>query len=209
MRPEIPRFVYFDLGNVLLKFERETASEQVGQLAGVPAERVRDVLFTSGLQERYERGAVSSEAFYEAFCAATAARPDYEAFHGAHSRMFELNVPVIPIVVQLRAACYDLGILSNTCEAHWAHISDGRFGVITTHFDVRVLSFQEGCMKPAREIFRKAIERASTDPSGIVLIDDRAENVAVAHQCGLRTVLFESPAQLAMDLHKLGLDFNY
>ena len=47
--PRPPQFIYFDLGNVLLHFDHAIACRQIGQLAGIPEQRVRDVLFGGDL----------------------------------------------------------------------------------------------------------------------------------------------------------------
>ena len=74
--------------------------------------------------------------------------------------MFEVNVPVMPIVAHLQAARYRLGILSNTCESHWQYVADGRYTVIRELFEVRVLSYHERCSKPEAVIYRRAAELA-------------------------------------------------
>jgi glucose-1-phosphatase len=204
-----PQFLYFDLGNVLLTFDAEIACRQMAELTGVPAERVGDIVFSSGLQWRYERGEVSSREFYDSFCAASRTRPDYDALHYAHSAMFALNVPVIPLVAHLWAARYRLGILSNTCEAHWHYVGDGRYAVIHDLFEVYVLSHRERCCKPEAAIYRRAVELAGVEPHRIFFVDDRPENVDGALQAGLDAVRFEGTQRLAEALRCRGLTFNY
>src|SRR5690348_16258110 len=125
-----PKFFYFDLGKVLLDFDHRHACRRVAAISGVSAERVWDVVFASGLELRYEAGAIDDRAFYESFCQAADARPDREAFERAHSDIFSPNIPLWPIVSGLAAAGYRLGILSNTCPAHWRVAAGGRFGLI-------------------------------------------------------------------------------
>ena len=121
------RFIYFDLGNVLLKFDHEIACRQTAELTGLTPARVRQIIFTEDLEERYEGGKISSREFYEIICEESGTQPDYSALHLACSNIFTLNAPIVPIVVQLRAAGYRLGILSNTCDAHWQYVFDGRY----------------------------------------------------------------------------------
>jgi len=204
-----PQFLYFDLGNVLLTFDVRIACRQVGELTGLTPERVDEIIFGSGLQERYERGEVSSRAFYEAFCADSGTRPDYDALHLASSAMFQVNVPVIPLVAHLQAARYRLGILSNTCESHWRYVAEGRYRFIRELFEVRVLSCDERCCKPATEIFRRAAHAAQVAADEIFFVDDRPENVQGAREAGLDAVLYEGPRQLADALRRRGLRFNY
>ncbi len=209
MTSTTPEFIYFDLGNVLLTFDHRTACEQVGRLVSLPASRIQELLFASGLQDRYEQGECTSQEFYEEFCRSSRTRPDYDAFQWANSDMFTLNVPIIPIVGHLRAAGYPLGILSNTCEAHWQHVAGGRFGAITYFFQVEVLSYRLRCSKPGPDIYRAAAERAGQEPGKVFFVDDRQENVVGACRAGLDAVQYRDPQQLAADLRGRGVRFNY
>jgi putative hydrolase of the HAD superfamily len=209
MTGQTPQFIYFDLGNVLLTFDAQIACRQMAELTGLAPDRVRDIVFRSGLQQRYERGEVSSGEFYEAFCAASQTRPAYDALHYASSAMFEVNVPVMPIVAHLQAARYRLGILSNTCESHWQYVADGRYVVIRELFEVRVLSYHERCSKPEAAIYRRAAELAGVDPHRIFFVDDRPENVDGAVQAGFDAVLYQGPQHLADALRTRGVRFNY
>ncbi|MHB8969322.1 MAG: HAD family hydrolase [Pirellulaceae bacterium] len=209
MTAQTPAFFYFDLGNVVLTFDRQIACRQVAELTGSSADRIDEIVFGSDLQIRYERGEVNSREFFEEFCAASHTRPDFDALHGAHSDMFELNVPVIPIVAHIHAAGYRMGILSNTCEAHWDFVSNGRFTAVRDFFTVRVLSHVEGCSKPDLAIYRRAVELAGVEPGRIFFVDDRPENVDGALRAGLDAVLFSEPRQLAEDLRRRGVAFNY
>ena len=65
--PTTPEFLYFDLGNVLLFFDHDRGCRQVGELTGLPAEKVRQVVFENDLTHRYERGENSSREFYDEF----------------------------------------------------------------------------------------------------------------------------------------------
>ena len=209
MTEPTPDFFYFDLGNVLLTIDQRLACRQVAELSGLSADRIGEIVFGSDLQLRYERGALSSREFYEEFCAASHTRPDYDALHRAHSAMFELNTPVIPIVAHVHAAGYRLGILSNTCETHWDFVSNGRFTAIRDFFTVHVLSHVERCSKPDVAIYRRAAELAGTDPGRIFFVDDRPENVDGALRAGLDAVLFSGPLPLAEALRRRGVTFNY
>ena len=160
-------------------------------------------------QRRYEAGAISTEQFCERFCEETGSRPDFQALQFASSAIFELNVHMVPLVTHLYAAGHRLGILSNTCEAHWKYISDGRFRIIPELFEVCVLSFREGAMKPSREIYLVAAQRAGLVPGEVLFLDDNQENVAGARQAGLDAVQYCSPQSLALELRRRGIEMNY
>ena len=206
-----PKFIYFDLGNVLLTFDHRVAARQLAALVDAEPEQVWDFLFASGLQDRYELGAVTSQQLHEQFCArfAGARRPSYESFHRANSDIFRLNVPVVPIVAQLASAGYRLGILSNTCEEHWKHVATGRYTILQVAFSQYVLSHEQRQAKPSAGIYQAAIARAGCEPGEIFFMDDRPENVAAARREGLDAIRFCSARQLAAELRLRQVRFNY
>jgi putative hydrolase of the HAD superfamily len=209
MSERSPEFIYFDLGNVLLTFDHGIACRQIAALTGLSAERVNGLVFESGLQLQYERGELTSREFYDTFCRVAGVQPDYDALHHANSAMFDLNVPVVPIVAQLWAAGYRMGILSNTCEAHWNYVSQGRYAVVTEFFQRHVLSHEVRCTKPDLAIFQRAAQQAGVLPERIFFVDDRQENVDGARRAGWDAVLFQGPQQLGEDLRARGVRFNY
>ncbi len=203
-----PRLFYFDLGNVLLRFDHRVCSRQMAEVAGVPEDRVWQVVFEEGLQEQFERGDLTTPQFYEAFCERTQSHPGREALLHASSAMFDLNVPTIPIVAHLRAAGYRLGILSNTCEPHWEYVHNGRYAVIAKYFDPCILSYRVGAMKPERKIFEAAIQAAGAPPEQLFFVDDRPANVEGAIATGFDAVQFTTPQRLIADLVQRGVRFN-
>lgn len=211
-KPEIghmaqTEFIYFDLGNVICPFNNDLACQQMADLAGVEKRHVSDIVFDSQLQIQYETGLISSEGFYDAFCAATGSAPDMDQFLLASSDMFDLNYRIIPVIAQLRSANFPIGILSSTCAAHWSFICR-RFPVVDKYFGHRVLSYEARSMKPDPAIYHKAIEVANIAPGGIFFVDDRLDNVQGAWDCGIDAVLFEDTSRLVSQLAERGIRVN-
>jgi putative hydrolase of the HAD superfamily len=201
------RFFYFDLGNVLLKFDHELACRQLAEVAGLSPNAVRRVVFDDGVQWRYERGEISCREFYEHFCRETGTRPDYDAVQHAASAIFEVNAPILPIVAGLAATGRRLGVLSNTCAAHWNYCLPRYVGL--RFFEVFALSYEIGAMKPDEKTYRAAAELAGTAPEEIFFTDDRPENVESARRAGFDAVPFTTARQLAADLRARGVGLNY
>ena len=59
-----PKFLYFDLGKVLVNFSVDQMLRQMGAVAGVAAEEVRAALFGNGLMREHESGRLSERQFY-------------------------------------------------------------------------------------------------------------------------------------------------
>jgi glucose-1-phosphatase len=203
-----PRFFYFDLGKVLVQFDIDQMLRQIAAVSGVPPDRLRAVFFNDGLMRQYETGRQTSREFYEAFCKAIGARPDFDALAWAASDIFTVNSPVLPLAAHLREAGYPMGVLSNTCELHWKYCVD-HFRIVAEDFHPHVLSCRVHAMKPDAAIFQTAADLAGFRPEEIFFVDDLAENVAGARAAGFDAVQFTSAAQLANDLRQRGVRFNY
>ena len=181
----------------------------MGEVAGVPAERVWDIVFASDLEDRYEAGEVDDREFYEIFCRQTETRPDYAALLLAGSAIFTPNASIFPIIAALDAAGYRLGILSNTCPGHWAYCAGGRYGLLNTAFDVFALSYELGACKPSAKIFAGAARLAGVPPSEIFFADDIAGHVDGARAAGFDAVQYTTTPALVSELRKRGIEFNY
>lgn len=202
-------FLYFDLGDVLLNFDHDRACRQMGKLAGVDPTVVKELIFDSGLELEFERGAFTSQEFYERFCDATDTRPDYKELAVAASDIFWVNLPMKVLLGQLAAARTPLGLLSNTNEDHWKFVSRGRYGLIPDAFEHVVLSFRVGHVKPAAEIFEYAAETAGVAPQEIFYLDDVAGHVEAARRVGFDAMQFTGNVdEVRTALRQRGFAFN-
>ena len=203
----VPKLIYFDMGNVLLHFDHELACQQMAAVAGVPIETVRQVVFAAGegLQWKYERGEITTADYYQAFCDITGSSPPVDTLLHAASDIFRLNTPIVPIIRQLRSFGYRLGILSNTCPAHWEFICAKRFRLFPSYFDVLALSYELGAMKPDAAAYEAATRLAGVAPQEIFYVDDRRENVQGAIDAGYAAFVFTTAAELAVDLRAAGV----
>jgi putative hydrolase of the HAD superfamily len=203
-----PKFLYFDLGKVLLDFSVQQMCRQIGAAAGVPPAGVQEAIFASGLQADYETGRVSGRQFHETFCRRTGSRADYDALARAGSDIFTLNHSLVPVVAQLSQAGHRLGILSNTCESHWEHCFR-RYRILRECFSVYALSFRIGACKPDAAIFRAAAAMTGCRPEEIFYTDDMPGHVAGARAAGFDAVQFTTTPELVAELRKRGVAFNY
>jgi putative hydrolase of the HAD superfamily len=202
-------FLYFDLGNVLLYFDHQIACRQMGEVAGISADRVRQVLFDQSLLIRYEDGRLARQAFYKAFCDATGTRADLDLLETAASNIFRLNVSMLPVVTKLKDAGYRTGILSNTCESHWRYIRAHFRALFPQAFDVLAFSYQLGACKPDQLIYRRAAELAGVPPQEIFYCDDIPQNVESARAAGFDAVHYTDTPSLVAELRNRGVRFNY
>jgi putative hydrolase of the HAD superfamily len=204
-----PKFLYFDLGNVLVTFCNDRMVRQMAAVAGVDEALVRGALLPSGTpddaQWRFECGQCSPDEYYRLFCDAIGASPPRAELELACSDIFGPIDESLQLVTRLAAAGHRLGILSNTNAVHWSFLTDGRFPQVNDAFELHVTSFDAGAMKPDRRIFEHAAQRAGVSLGEMFFTDDREDNVAGALAAGVDAVRFESTEQLADELHRRGV----
>jgi putative hydrolase of the HAD superfamily len=203
-----PKFLYFDLGKVLVDFSVDQMLRQMAAVAGIAPQRVRETIFDGGLMREHECGRLSSREFYEAFCAAAGSRPDFARLSAAAAEIFTLNLPMLPLVAQLRQAGHAMGILSNTCETHWPYCRR-RYRIVAEGFAVHALSYRIGAMKPDAAIFQAAAGLCGHRPEEIFFVDDLPGHVAGARAAGFDAVQFTTAEALSAELRRRGIRFNY
>jgi len=199
-------FLYFDLGNVLLSFSHERMFRQMAEEAGVDIDCVRRAIqapLTDGgqsMQMQFEAGLMDVDDVYDHFCRATGTQPDRDALFNAASEIFDPIDDSVALIRSLHGAGNRLGVLSNTNEADWTFVTSGRFPFLQECFHAYALSFEARSMKPEREVFDYAVERAGAPAGNVFFTDDKPENVAGALAAGLDAVLFQSAEQLRGEL---------
>ncbi|MDP6447998.1 MAG: HAD family phosphatase [Pirellulaceae bacterium] len=192
-------FIYFDLGNVICLFDHQIACAKVARLVDSTADEVRQVLLDGDLQARYEMGRLNSSQFVAELNAAFEREVAEDLLLHAVSDMFRVNLPVVVLIERLRqSGRRRLGVLSNTCEAHWNFCCEQYS--IHRFFDVFALSYQLGSLKPDPEIYRRAADLAGLPTKSIFFTDDRADNVAAAKAAGFIAHQFVGAEELEREL---------
>lgn len=205
MRPE---FVYFDLGNVILSFDRDRAFRQMARVCGADPAVIEAVVMHDGLQAALERGEHDWQSFHAEFSRRTGTTSDPAALARAASDMFALKVETLPVIAALERIGCPIGILSNTCDVHWRHILADGYAILPGGFREIVLSHEERAAKPAAEIYVAATRRAGVPPERIFFCDDIAAHVEAARAAGWDAEVFVSAAGLVDALARRGLDLG-
>jgi FMN phosphatase YigB (HAD superfamily) len=193
-----PAAILFDLGGVLLPFDRERrVAAIVGQL-NVEAVDVRE-LFDGPLPRLMDLGRADETDFATAF-ADLAGRP----IAPATARALILSVFEAPnealwrVVAELRRTAVVGGFSDN--PAFVAQMfPDGAV------LDPMIFSSEIGAMKPSDAAFEAAEARLGMGGGQVLFIDDGPANVAAARRRGWDAITFTSNAALLADLAARGL----
>jgi FMN phosphatase YigB (HAD superfamily) len=191
-----PDFMYFDLGNVLLFFDHGLAMRSMAKIAGVDPKRIRAIVMESDLQIEYETGLITGETFIERIAAGLGIPLDSREMLQAAADMFIANHQIVPVLEHVKRLGIPIGLLSNTCQAHWEWILEQRYASVVDHFGPIILSFEAKSMKPDPHIYRVAEEQAGCPPEKIFFVDDRHDNVEGARKAGWIAEPFTSADRL-------------
>ena len=181
------RFVYFDLGNVLVRFDPQIACANVSNLFDVSAEKVHAAVYETEQQTRYEHGELSGEEFASSIrdqLGRSIEQMPTQRLLDALSDMFTPIESMRGIVDQVHQAGIPFGILSNTCAAHWDWVRRQDWPVVHAAYRETILSFEAGAMKPNKRIYQLAELSAEVPCDQILFLDDKIENVEAAKERG-------------------------
>jgi len=186
-------FVYFDLGNVLVKFDHAIGTRQLAELAGCSLAEAQLALYDSGLELRYEMGLLTSSEFVAAINGQLKVDLPADDVLEAMSAIFEPNSEILPAMKVIKASGVQIGLLSNTCEGHWEWVKRQAWETVEGWFDIVVLSYEAKLMKPDGAIYAHCEQRCGFKGSQVFFTDDRADNIAGAAARGWATYQYGEP----------------
>ena len=83
--------VFFDLGNVLVRFDAQRGCANLAAIANCDTAKVKEVVYDSGLQWRYEAGELSCQAFADIVNAGLGSQLASERLLSALADMFVVD----------------------------------------------------------------------------------------------------------------------
>ena len=197
-----PRVLFFDIGNVLVRFDLAGLLKDFAWAAGSSPWRVARLVWSRRLIDDVERGKLTGAGLHAAVREQTGYAGDLDDFRRLWCGRFRLDERGAALFRRL-ARKRPVYLLSNTNALHWEHIRK-RYAFAREGAGA-VLSFEVGARKPERAIYAAACAAAGAAPEDCLFIDDLAANVAGAKAAGLRALLFKTPARLEKDLAGLGV----
>ena len=194
--------VFFDIGNVLLRFSNKRILRKVAWAVGRHPVNVARQIWKGRIVDRIERGEITGEEIHGLFISELGYKGDYVKFKTLWCDHFTLDRGSFAILKSLagRVPTY---LLSNTNALHIEHIR-ARYafpGLVKG----AILSHELRLRKPQREIYEAALELSGTAPEETVFIDDLEENCAGARKAGMRAIRYRGAKDLKKRLGALGL----
>jgi FMN phosphatase YigB (HAD superfamily) len=193
--------VIFDLGGVLLSVDFMRACARLEAAGAAPAAVIHAAIREGTEKTEFETGRLSPQEFAARFCSAIGLSLPYAEFADIWCDIFAEQHEVTALLDAI-AAKADLVLLSNTDPLHIEFVRS-RFGFLGK-FGRMLLSYEAGYIKPAPQIFERAL-RLAAPGSRVIYFDDVPEFVAAARACGLPAEQFVDAAKLRRDLARFGV----
>lgn len=199
--------ILFDMGNVLIYFDRNLFMDRLG-LDEADKKLLTRELFLSLEWVRMDRGSLVEPQAVESI-----SRRLPERLHDAAEKLVShWDEPLIPVpgmyelIRELKSAGYGIYLLSNASlrqHEYWPRIEASQF------FDGTLISADEGLMKPQPEIYRLILERFGLKAEESFFIDDLPSNIEGAFYCNMPgAVFYNDVAKLRQDLRNAGVNIH-
>ncbi len=199
--------VLFDYGLVLTGPPHPPAWERMKALLGASEEDLHRSYWHP--RHDYDRGALDGQAYWREVASGVGASCDpallAALIEGDNELWTQPNQPMIAWAAALQARGMRTGILSNLGDAMEAGVRVrcpwlGGFDHLTFSHRLRTA-------KPDLAIYRHAAEGLGVDPSRVLFIDDRADNIAAAHLAGMQAVQYTTQAAFEQAMAEAGLGY--
>ena len=195
------RTLFFDLGNVLLFFDHEKMVRQIALLCSLEPEVIRKAMHLYG--DAYERGAMTNQKIFTELSLLSQKSLCLEDLMEALGDIFEPNLPVIELALELKKRGHPLFLLSNTCDAHFKYALDHY--PFLRQFDGYVLSYEAGARKPEKKIYEEALKIAGCKAEDCFYTDDIAEYITAARSLKIDAEQYTSPEELTQHFVQRGI----
>lgn len=194
--------VFFDIGNVLLRFSNKRILRKVAWAVGRHPVNVARQIWKGRIVDRIERGEVTGEQLHGLFISELGYKGGYAEFKTLWCDHFTLDRGSFAVLKSLsgRVPTY---LLSNTNALHIEHIRE-RYA-FPSIVKGAILSHELALRKPQREIYEAALRLSGTVPEETVFIDDLEENCEGARKAGLHAIRYRGAKDLKKRLKALGL----
>lgn len=196
------RCCFFDIGGVLIHFNRMKMIEDLADVCRTSADHILQFL-EEGVNARYETGHLSFDEIYILFEKWVGKQLSPTAIKKAFCSAFSLNTEIEPLIWKLKKASIPLFALSNTCDVHFDYLHK-QYPMLRL-FTGFILSYEVGAMKPSPRIFQKAIEKSGFLPSNCFFVDDIPEFTHAAEEFGIVSATFQDAYALESKLIELGV----
>lgn len=197
--------IVFDLGNVILHYHPDRASNEFADHSPYTKEKIHHILFETLFAYKFNLGKETANKFFKRATARLKLDLTETEFWRIWSNVFAPNNYVLNLLQRLKSR-YTLLLLAN--------INEKNFNFVLREFpqigllDAYLLSYDLKQKKPSRRIYKTLIKQTGNAPNEIVFIDDHECHIRIASKMGIRGVHYIAGMDLAETLQGFGIVIN-
>ena len=193
--------VFFDLGKVLLDFDKNVIVERFREKSGLSDHDIAVAVDLYRVAD-LESGLTPAREFFQHVVTALNLNITYDEFIILWSDIFTEIPEMIELSQKLKKK-YQTYIASNTDPIHFPFLFMNYKWM--SQFAGFALSYELKARKPEKEFFERALAKFQLQPSECAYMDDIEENVTAANAVGIHSILHKSPEQTIKELGNLGV----
>jgi 2-haloacid dehalogenase len=196
--------IVFDFGGVLLDWDPRYLYRKLFADDERAMERFLETIDFYEWNLRQDAG----RPFAEAIADHCQKHPEYCDLIRAYETLWEESIagPIqstVDVLREFKRADYPLYGLSNWSAETFPRAK--RKYNFLDWFEAIIISGEVGLIKPDPRIYELLLEKISRPAEQCLIIDDSVDNISVARQLGFRTIHFQSPGQLKLEVDRMGL----
>jgi 2-haloacid dehalogenase len=196
--------IIFDFGNVLIKWDPHEVFNKYFANDKAAIDRFLSEIHFNEWNLSQDKG----YPFAQAVAELSFKFPQYAQLIQAYDENWEESITgIIPetieILLQLKKAGYQLYGLTNWSAEKFSLVKH-KFAFFKL-FENILVSGEVKLIKPDPAIFNLLLQIIERKPQECVLVDDSAQNIKTAQKMGFFAIHFTSPAQLRLQLDRMGV----
>ncbi|MDD5731951.1 MAG: HAD-IA family hydrolase [Patescibacteria group bacterium] len=196
--------ITFDLDGVYFINGKENFVKNLVKL-GVSEDEARRVFLKSDkMNKEYKRGLIDDNGFWSWAIKEWGLNLSVQEISDLLISGYELNKTIVHYVHKSKLKGYKNCICTNNFPARIEGLKN-RFHFID-NFDVKVLSYEVGELKPNPIMFEELIRQSGVKPEEIAYADDSEANVEEAKKLGINAFFYENNEQFISELNKMGAE---
>lgn len=194
--------ICFDLDGVFFTEESfRRFKSTIAELSGEP--ELMDEVFHGEQMNLFKQGKISEEGYWDYVNSTLNLEKSIKDYKKLIQDAYEVNSEVEDYVKASKSAGYTTCICTNNFITRIEALNE-KFNFLDL-FDVGIISFQVGILKPNKEIFEELIRQTDIEANQIVYSDDNPGKLSGASELGIYTFVYENFEQFTKELNKLGV----
>jgi epoxide hydrolase-like predicted phosphatase len=193
------KYIIFDLGGVVLKHKKGIIEEFLSSMFSVSFAKASRIwqdykkLLASGKTNSHE---FLFELKHKFNSTKNIAELDKMWIELYKKEAQNVNYSLLSYISKLKKE-YKLVLFTDTIKVHDDYNKNRG---IYDNFDKVIKSFEEGMIKTQKTAFKNLLKKLDAKPRECVFIDDSKENIKMAENLGIKSILFKNNKQLKKEI---------